>query len=381
MERSVKNNILLVAFGIYILIYKLLIFNNFMKYSEIINASFLVILFGVAIKFLGFRKNKPTILSRNILKNVIFYLVVTFVVMYALGAVVGFLKNAYSSSFFVVLDNIFAPIVIIILIELFRYVFVSANKDKKGYLVVLTILLILFEIFTHVRGLSSDPRELFGIIATIILPSIIKNSILTYLTYHIGYQVPILYRLVMDIYGFLVPVVPNLGDYINSIILVSLPVVIYINAFIEIDSKVHKPEPIFNGDNFSVFDIPIVIVLVILVCLISGVFPHYMIGVGSQSMEPYLSKGDAVILRKVPKDRVLKQGDIVAYKKDDIVVIHRIAKVKKSGRSVSYITKGDANNANDSSEVKQSQVNGVVQVKIPFIAYPTVWLSEFLHNK
>ena len=185
----------------------------------------------------------------------------------------------------------------------------------------------------------------------------------------------------MDIYGFLVPVVPNLGDYINSIILVSLPVVIYINAFIEIDSKVHKPEPIFNGDNFSIFDIPIVIVLVILVCLISGVFPHYMIGVGSQSMEPYLSKGDAVILRKVPKDRVLKQGDIVAYKRDDIVVIHRIAKVNKSGRSVSYITKGDANNANDSSEVKQSQVNGVVQVKIPFIAYPTVWLSEFLHNK
>ena len=121
-----------------------------MKYSEIINASFLVILFGVAIKFLGFRKNKPTILSRNILKNVIFYLVVTFVVMYALGAVVGFLKNAYSSSFFVVLDNIFAPIVIIILIELFRYAFVSANKDKTGYLVVLTILLILFEIFTHV---------------------------------------------------------------------------------------------------------------------------------------------------------------------------------------------------------------------------------------
>ena len=372
MERSLKNNILLVALAIYILVYKLFIFNNFMKYSEIINASFLVILFGVAIKFLGFRKNKPTILSRNILKNVIFYLVVTFVVMYALGAVVGFLKNAYSSSFFVVLDNIFAPIVIIILIELFRYVFVSANKDKKGYLVVLTILLILFEIFTHVRGLSSDPRELFGIIATIILPSIIKNSILTYLTYHIGYQVPILYRLVMDIYGFLVPVVPNLGDYINSIIL---------NAFIEIDSKVHKPEPIFNGDNFSIFDIPIVIVLVILVCLISGVFPHYMIGVGSQSMEPYLSKGDAVILRKVPKDRVLKQGDIVAYKRDDIVVIHRIAKVKKSGRSVSYITKGDANNANDSSEVKQSQVNGVVQVKIPFIAYPTVWLSEFLHNK
>ena len=381
MSRSIKNSILLALLVVYVVLYKLIIFNNFMKYSGLITASFLVVLLGISVKFLGFRKSKPTVMSNNILKNVIFYLIVTFILMYALGSVVGFLTNAYSRSFLVMIDNIFAPILIIIFIEFFRYVFISANNDKKVFIVLLTIVLIIFEVSTSIRVINFDFDEFFKSFALIIIPSIIKNIVLSYLCFYIGYKVPIIYRLVMDVYGFIIPILPNLGDYITSVILITLPIVIYISSFGEIDRKIHKPDPVFGGNSFTVKDIPLIAFLVILIALVSGVFPLFMIGVGSQSMSPRISKGDAVILRKLPKYAALKKNDIIGYKKDGITVVHRIVDIERNKKEISYVTKGDANNSNDSQKVKRDQIVGIVEFKIPYIAYPTIWLRELVSKQ
>ena len=58
IKRSVKNIILLFLFTAYIIIYKLFIFSNYMKYSEMINVSFLIVLLSISIFFLGFRRCK-----------------------------------------------------------------------------------------------------------------------------------------------------------------------------------------------------------------------------------------------------------------------------------------------------------------------------------
>ena len=381
MSTSIKKSILLAVLVVDVVLYKLIIVNNFMKYSGLITASFLVVLLGISVKFLGFRKSKPTVMSNNILKNVIFYLIVTFILMYALGSVVGFLTNAYSRSFLVMIDNIFAPILIIIFIEFFRYVFISANNDKKVFIVLLTIVLIIFEVSTSIRVINFDFDEFFKSFALIIIPSIIKNIVLSYLCFYIGYKVPIIYRLVMDVYGFIIPILPNLGDYITSVILITLPIVIYISSFGEIDRKIHKPDPVFGGNSFTVKDIPLIAFLVILIALVSGVFPLFMIGVGSQSMSPRISKGDAVILRKLPKYAALKKNDIIGYKKDGITVVHRIVDIERNKKEISYVTKGDANNSNDSQKVKRDQIVGIVEFKIPYIAYPTIWLRELVSKQ
>ena len=375
--RSLKNSILIVLLASYVVFYKLFIFQNYMKYSEIISASFTIVLLGIAIAFLGFRKDKPTVLSKNVMRVVIFYLFLVFFVMYGLGIIVGFLKNAYSRSLFNLFDNMFSPIVIIIAIELFRYIFISANKDKKISIILVTMLLMVFEIAISIRNIEiNDLALLFNQMATIILPIIFKNILLSYMTYHVGYKVPIVYRLVMDTYIFVVPIIPNLGDYVNSMILISLPILIYISSFTMIDDRITRPEPIFNKSNFTAWDIPVTIILVTLIALISGFFPLYMIGIGSQSMDPTIHKGDAVILKKVTEKTELKKGDIVAYSNGKLIIVHRIVDVKKDGNNLTYITKGDNNNGNDPRPVSRSQVKGTVKFKIPVIAWPTVWLTE-----
>jgi len=379
--RSIKTGFILLLLSAYIVLYKLFIFQNYMKYSEIITASFLAVTLALGILLLGFRRDKTTVLGKNVFRVVLFYLVLAFFVMYGLGLFVGFLKNAYSTNILNIFDNIFSPIVIIILVELIRYVVINANKDKKIIPVFITILLICFEIATNVRTIDySELSVVFNITATIILPSIFKNILLSYLTYHIGYKIPIFYRLIMDIYMFVVPIIPSLGDYVNSMILISLPILIYISTFSMIDDRVNKAEPLFNRRTFTIWDIPVAILLITLIALISGFFPHYMIGIGSDSMKPTISKGDAVILEKVNKKTNLKKGDIIAYSNGKLIIVHRIKEVKGVGKNATYVIKGDANNGNDPRDVNRSQIKGIVRFKIPVIAWPTVWLTELFNS-
>ena len=380
-RRIIKNTFLVILFLGYIVLYKLFIFENYMEYSEIISSSFTLILFALSVGLLGFRKNKPNFLSRNVFKVVLMYVLIAFVGMYGVGFMIGFLKNGYSRSLLTLFDNILSPLLIIIFIELFRYVVIWANKDKKMFIYLFTAVIILFEIAISVKTIPlNDPAALFKVMATTIIPITIKNIMLSYLTDNVGYKPSLLYRLVMDLYLFIVPLVPDLGDYLNSMILISLPVVIYIGTFTIIDEREDKDVNIIEKSNFGWSDVPLTVGLIILAALVSGFFPHYMMGVGSQSMTPAVNKGDAVILKKIKTSQTLDKGQIIAYTKGKKIIIHRIVEVTKSKGDVVYVTKGDANNEKDSQVVHKKQVKGVVKLRIPFIAYPTVWLSEYMEN-
>ncbi|MBQ9019343.1 MAG: signal peptidase I [Bacilli bacterium] len=379
--RSLKNTFVLLMLTIYVVLYKLFIFQKYMQYSEIITASFLAVLLAISIALLGFRKDKNSVLGKNVFKIVVFYLALTFLVMYGLGMMVGFLKNAYSRDFSSIFDNIFSPIIIIIMVEFIRYTVINANKDKKIVVILITLLLILLELVISIRSFDfTDLAGSFNITATIILPCIFKNYLLSYFAYHIGYKIPIMYRLIMDIYVFIVPLIPNLGDYVNSMISISLPILIYISVFSMIDDRVSRSEPIFNKKTFTVWDIPVAIVLISLVALISGFFPHYMVGIGSNSMSPVIRKGDAVILKKVNDKTELRKGDIIAYSNGKLIIVHRIKQINHEGNKITYTMKGDANNSNDPRNVSRQQIKGIVKFRIPVIAWPTVWLTELFNS-
>lgn len=380
-KRSIKNYILLFLFVAYMIVYKAFLFTNYMKYSEMINVSFLAILLCVSIILLGFRKCKNNYMTQNITQIVLIYLMITFALMYGLGLFTGFLQNAYSRSAVGLLNNICAPILIIALIELIRYVVIWANRDKKLYVVLITIAITLFEIIIGRRSIPfNNLEELFRMSATFIIPVIIKNGVLSYLCYHVGYKIPMIYRMIMDVYVFIVPVIPNYGEYIQSLILISLPIIIYISAFSLIDERNQKVEHIFTKTNFTLLDVPVAVIIVVLACLISGFFPHFMMGIGSESMSPKINKGDAVIIEKYNGKKELKKGQIIAYKRDEKIIVHRIKDITKQKGKTVYVTKGDTNKSVDSKVVTKKDIQGVVIVRIPLIAYPTVWLSELFYG-
>lgn len=115
------------------------------------------------------------------------------------------------------------------------------------------------------------------------------------------------------------------------------------------------------------FVILIGILLLITLFPIDGNFQVKIVSSGS--MEPAVKVGSIVIIKPVSQYKV---GDIVTFggKQDgEIPTTHRIVGERISDGRVVYSTKGDANEDNDPSEVKESDVVGKVLFSVPSVGY------------
>ena len=120
------------------------------------------------------------------------------------------------------------------------------------------------------------------------------------------------------------------------------------------------------------------IITVVLVYFTSGYFRFWSIAVASGSMYPVIRKGDVVIIEKLNTSDYskVKKGDILAFTYDKVTIVHRVINIVKENNHYYFYTKGDANRHEDDFVIEEEMVIGVVNVKIPLIGMPTVWLNE-----
>lgn len=98
-------------------------------------------------------------------------------------------------------------------------------------------------------------------------------------------------------------------------------------------------------------------------------------------MYPKIKKGDAVIIHKIKSAKELKVGQVIAFKSGNKVYVHRLIQIEKKDNKVYYRTKGDANNTPDYMDLTIKDVKGIVKFDVPYIAYPSVYLSEFMSKE
>jgi signal peptidase len=356
------------------IIYRIFVYPKLLSYAESITTSFSIILLTISILFLGFRKTINNKINTKAIKTVISFLIFYFLLTYGLGLSTGFLKNSYSLNLVAIFENIFNIAIMIFAIELFRYIFISTNKDKKTMTVLITILLILFEINIAVRYDSFESIEkIFRFVALTILPITMKNVLCSYLTYQTNYKASLMYRLVMELHVYIVPIAPDLGDWATSIFELILPFVILMDYSRNVYNYNKSAEHTFNKNNLKKSDIPFVIATIAIGMLVFGIGPYKMIGIETGSMTPALNVGDAVIISKNYDVEKIEEKDIIAYENENgVLVIHRVIKENTDG---TYITKGDYNNVADTLYVKKEQIKGKVVIRIPYIAYPAKWLK------
>ena len=117
----------------------------------------------------------------------------------------------------------------------------------------------------------------------------------------------------------------------------------------------------------------ITIILSVAVLLVASLLPipgNYQIKVVlSGSMEPAIHTGSVVVIKPVDNYKI---DDIITFGKDtkkDIPTTHRIVEMRVLSGEMLYKTKGDANNAADSQEVKESEVVGKMLFSVPYAGY------------
>lgn len=88
-------------------------------------------------------------------------------------------------------------------------------------------------------------------------------------------------------------------------------------------------------------------------------------------MEPNIPVGAIVYTKSVDFEE-LETGDIVSYKlSEDTMVTHRIDSINAEQKTL--VTKGDANDKVDTSEVQESQIVGKVVFSIPLLGYIAIY--------
>ena len=383
MIRRRTTDLLSCALIVYGIVFQIIISNSSFKYVNSLTAAFIIIILALSISLFGFKKNVNTNLKKSIFNVTLIFILTYFVITYAIGFIFGFNKNAYSLELSGIISNIISPIIVLICIELIRYIYFENNKFSKQSIGFIVFSIIIFEICINVRLVDLlSVKVLFITSTTVILPIIAKNILLSYLTFNVGYRPSILYRLIMDLYIFIIPVIPAFNDYLTSVIGILFPMLLYVYCTRIIEEYYNGYEYNYNVNKFHPLDALYLIIIGLFIGLISGKSPYTIMGIGSNSMSPYINKGDAVIIKTPTKQKDIKSGDVIAFShkdsKDNKVVIHRISEIKKRKGKTYYITKGDANNTTDEVDVLYSDIIGEVKFNIKYIAYPTVYLNELL---
>jgi len=83
-----------------------------------------------------------------------------------------------------------------------------------------------------------------------------------------------------------------------------------------------------------------------------------------------------VIINKAVDRNNLNIGDIIQYKRDNILISHRIIEVIYDDIGKGYITKGDNNSGRDTDIVRVEMIKGKIIKVIPKIGWPTLLIKK-----
>lgn len=315
---------------------------------------------------------------RQTLKTVMICLLFYFILIYIGGLFTGFAKTIYSFGFTNLIYNIIPTLIYIVLMEFIRSIYINRSNNNKIIIVLSCIVFIIYDSFSkfYLYNLSVSD-DLYEYIGLVILVSIARNIFLSILCSKSNVINCIIYRIITELYIFIVPIVPNFGPYINSVLEITLPLII--GLILMSPSKRILPSPNMTKRG-RISSIVVVSILLLIILLNSGLIKYQMFVIGSNSMNPYIYRGDVIIARRTNSKEIkqIKKGEILVFRYDKKIVSHRVYKIITRNNKLYFRTKGDNNDQVDDNLAKESDVIGTVSFRIKYIGLPSIWLREAL---
>lgn len=115
----------------------------------------------------------------------------------------------------------------------------------------------------------------------------------------------------------------------------------------------------------------VIMVLIAGILLLPYAFGYQTLAVLSGSMEPAYHVGSIVFVKKVPAAEI-KVGDPITFRLSDqgAYATHRVVKIDTDKKQ--FITKGDANNAEDGPTNFENLVGRASNISVPWLGYISV---------
>ena len=297
-------------------------------------------------------------------------------VLYLIGIFAGFYNATVKLSLWSIWKYIIPYIVIIISSEMIRKKIVL-KEDKISKIIILVIMVMLDVILTTNIYNLNTAKDYFTLVSFVIFASIANNLLFNYI--EIQYRnakAIIIYRIITTVYVYVFPIIPDLYIFLESIIKMVVPYIIYI-ILENVYSKQKLVVTIETRKKERIISTIVCIITVIIVMLISCKFKYGDLVIGSGSMTGTINKGDIILYEKYKNTDDIKVGNIIVFYEDDIKVIHRIIDQKLMGEETRYYTKGDANQKQDEGYRETKDIIGQVKARIPYMGWFTLWINDW----
>lgn len=374
MKRGYKKLLVFELFIFIILILNSFVWNILSSYKISI---FLLVVLLIFKGVFGFEKDNRRY-TKDLMLEVVIFLISFFILYYLFGVVISFYRAGNYYTLTGILDFILPSVIYVVLREIFRYMCMRKVEGSKLLFITTVIMFIFLDVTSAIYfGNFKSNYGVFLFIALALLPALSLNTVLCYFINKTGYKPIIFYALVINTYQYLLPILPNPNEYISSIVNFILPIAFgyKLHKFLEKD---HERDITldYRDKRFRSLILSTLVVLV-LIYFTSGYFHYWAIAVASGSMSPKIKKGDVALIEKIGDDYdTLKKGQVIAFKYEGVIVVHRLVNIIKDNGEYYFYTKGDANAEEDNFVIKENMILGVVNHKISYIGIPTVWLNE-----
>lgn len=375
MKKGYRRLLLFEIFLFIILAINSFVWNILNNYAMLMFLILIVMIFKI---YFGFEKDRHRY-AKDIMFDIIIVLIISFLLYYLLGIIIGFYRNINYYNFYSLRTILVPHILNILLKEYLKYQMIIKSEGYKLLFVITCLLFAFMDITSSIYFADvSNSYNLFIFVSLTVLPAISRSVVTCFIANKVGYKPNIIWILVIQLYVYLLPIIPNPNEYILSIMRFVFPFVIMYKVYLffeKIDDKEINRD--YKKTNKLSLIIPTIIVIV-LVYFTSGYFNYYVVAIATGSMKPNINKGDVVVIEKNNNYKNIKIGDVLAFKHNDILIVHRVINIIEEEGKYYFYTKGDNNNSEDNFAIYEDMVVGIVDIRLPFIGYPTIWFSELI---
>lgn len=322
----------------------------------------------------------------HIVKGQVLLLMTVIALLYVMGYYLsgipfGFFKNPYRltvTNFFVFL---LPSALVILFTEIIRYV-TLAQKDKlSAVLCWLSCIMAEMLIYSNLPSVTSF-YKFMDLMAGALFPALAANILYHYLSRRYGIYPNLVFRLITTLHIYIFPVSSGISDSLLNFFKILLPFAIcfFIDALFEKKPRYAlKRTSRFSNIVSKVISGVGLILMIGTIMLVSNHFYYGAYVIATESMTGELNKGDVAICERY-EDQSIQEGQIIVFERSNAVIIHRVVDIQVINGIARYYTKGDANEDMDLFYVTDAEMLGLVNYKIPYLGYPSLWMRSLFER-
>ncbi len=299
----------------------------------------------------------------------------TGILIYELG------KSPYSFTLPGITNNILNVVPQLVAKELVRFHLINTYCKKKKIAFIfygLSILFVACDFNWNLIKTVEDFETLSKLLAKDVLPTVCLSLLLSFLALYGGITTSIIYVLSSFVFVWLVPILPSLNWFSEGVLGTIIPLIAISYITTKHNRKNHREKEMSLKDQVGMGFM--LACSVLLIWFVVGVFPIYPSVIATGSMEPMIYPGDIILIDQIKEQadiNLLEAGDVIQFKRDDILITHRIVAAEKDPKGkLVFRTKGDNNSAEDSRLVYPEEIRGTLVKVIPKLGYPTLLIKE-----